>query len=90
MKNKLARFVIAAAVILAMASCVGPSPFTAPRDALTGIRMDIPRNPETGEKLWADFDPLEFPGDQWGQLTNHPMLTWQGRNDFFFGHTPDF
>ncbi len=62
--------------ILALASCAS---FTAPPDPATGIRQDAPDD-------WVDSDPLNFPGDEWGEAQDHPLLTWQGRNAFFFGH----
>lgn len=85
MKTRIAFNLIALSVALAATSCVGPSPFTADPDPVTGIRQDIPRNPDTGEKLWADADPLDTPGTDSRAAANHPLLTWQGRSEFFFG-----
>lgn len=68
---------------LALVSCTA---FTAPKDAATGIRMDIPRDPVTGEELWAEFDPLNYPGNDYGPIDIDPHDTWQERNALFFGH----
>lgn len=76
MKTKL--FATAAAT-----SLVACSAFTAQPDPVTGIRQDAPAE-------WGNSDPLEFPGDVWGQAEAHPLLTWQGRNDFFFGRRDQF
>lgn len=67
---------------LALASC---SAFTAPKDPVTGIRMDIPRD-AAGNKLWADFDPLNIPGTGYGPYEINPADTWQERTRIFSGH----
>ena len=82
MKHKLT-LIVAALAGAVLASCVGPSPFTAEPDPLTGIRKDTPEG-------WAGSDPLNTPGTDDRDAANHPLLTWQGRNDFFFGHPSEF
>lgn len=68
---------------LALASC---SAFTAPKDPVTGIRQDIPRD-EAGNKLWSDeVNPLNIPGNNYGPYDVDPHDTWQERSALFFGH----